>query len=457
MKKIKGNIVLYIFGMVALVVWVLFSNEWITKAKGVTIAEEVEFDSNWENDGVYFLCDQIKPKGDILEQVGIRGWAFAETEQSNENRYVSIVLKGTDHCYCVRCEQPEEKGTYDEIIVREDVQEQYPDYHIPSANVGFTCDFSTLNVQDGEYELYLYCWENLDNYGVANTGWRLQKNGADITILSGGASEAKTVEPQEVTQSEICESVIAPVGVQDGLISITGWTFVKNMPSEAQNVYLEILKDSEDVSTVYETYEKTWAGVGRAFQDDRYNDSGFDVSISEQNVPDGTYTLRLLVENGGEVWASNYYEMIRVGTEVKINPYPVGPEQVELTVEPEAEKCLSHIDSATITEDSISIWGWAFKEDMLSDTQSVYLELTDPEGMKTVFATTAGIRDDVGEAYSDTRYSQSGFGITIPEKQLSNDRYTIRLLVENQGKVWASVEYELIKNGEDLICQEKAG
>ena len=87
----------------------------------------------------------------------------------------------------------------------------------------------------------------------------------------------------------------------------------------------------------------------------------------------------------------------------------------------------------------------------------MYLELTDPEGMKTVFATTAGIRDDVGEAYSDTRYSQSGFGITIPEKQLSNDRYTIRLLVENQGKVWASVEYELIKNGEDLICQEKAG
>ena len=106
----------------------------------------------------------------------------------------------------------------------------------------------------------------------------------------------------------------------------------------------------------------------------------------------------------------------------------------------------SSIDTVKTVDDTIEISGWSFAENMDTTQQKVYLSITGSEGMTNTYTTMRNGRPDVGTAFKNDAYSNSGFYTEIPTQGFKNGEYTIRLYVKVNGKIAASQESVYIIN-----------
>ena len=117
----------------------------------------------------------------------------------------------------------------------------------------------------------------------------------------------------------------------------------------------------------------------------------------------------------------------------------------------------SAIDSASVTEDSFRVIGWAFVPDLDTANQSVYVRLTFDDGTKVTYDTQNISRPDVGIAYENDLYNNSGFMAVIPGDKLKGGGIKIEILVKNEGNVYlSSSSYRFSNNetGQELYKEE---
>lgn len=159
----------YIIAMTLFLVYLISANSIILSFFKDERLQKVNFSEIQGNSEVYYSMDSLEELGGLLERFYAQGWAYCETEVDNTNKTISIILKdiSSDLCYRIDSVAGERADVYG---VFRDEKKIYNQMN------GLECQFSSINIKSGTYELYLYVKENDVNYGLANTGFRYIKD-----------------------------------------------------------------------------------------------------------------------------------------------------------------------------------------------------------------------------------------------------------------------------------------
>lgn len=286
--------VLYCIGMAAVLIWLWISTPLIIWSSGALPPKEIDFPIDWCKDPVLGGMDSVTPCGDLAENVALSGWAMVDAELEAPDRYSRCILRGESHCY-------ELQTAGDSYYGRPDLELYFSDKKIPeNVAYGLKGNFSLLGVEDGLYKVYLKCWENEDHYGLAESTVWIKKEGS---IIEKYEWRAEPCNGPAVTEDAPCIGNIDYSWIEEGTFMFGGIAFAEGVESSQSKTYAELTDKAGN--TVY--YKTNWLlrrDIGELFNDARYIDSGYSVRFPAEELPDGTYTLRLLVENGGRVWAS---------------------------------------------------------------------------------------------------------------------------------------------------------
>lgn len=169
--------ILYCCGLLIFVVYLLLANDIILLFDQDDKVKQIPFSDLQSNTEAYVSLDSCENMGGLLEKVYFQGWAFCETAYDNANKKISIVLKRADssNCYVVET-QPQ---------LRPDVYGVYRDSkEIWNGMTGVECQFSTVKMKTGTYNLYIYVWENEHSYGLYDTQIQYRKDAAGLTRVS---------------------------------------------------------------------------------------------------------------------------------------------------------------------------------------------------------------------------------------------------------------------------------
>lgn len=450
-KVKKVYLVLYCLGMVVFVAWLVFSSSWIAGAVNGKSIREVSFadiKDKYMKDYVFCYIDNNIYEGGMLERWTIEGWALCYTTENTSDRYSSVILSGNEHSYEL---MPFSEARLD-IPVAIPKNLNQPDMKI-SGSTGFVRQFSLLGIKNGVYDMYLCCWENETNHGMSDTFYQIIKNDSDVEIVPWSTNALK--ETVSAIREEGTRGHLDEVSVNDGLVRMRGWEFVPEMDSKEQSVYVE-LTDLRGNVIQYPAKMMTRSDVAKSYDDQRYAQSGYMTCFPEEEIQNGQYFVRILLESSGDIWCSKTYSIYR--NEDKITIWQYAPSIVEPLTEPveENQKVISrgYLDSVVEKDGLVEFYGWEHAPERESANQIVYIELTKPDGQTIYYPTTPVTRQDVAEGEGGQMYAQCGYMTTFLNDNFGNGEYIVYVLVENGEEVWRSKQYTVVKDNNAITVYQ---
>lgn len=252
------------------------------------------------NSDVYTVITSELQKDDIFEQFTISGGAFCETTVDTSNRTVTIQLRS-------------EKGIYEVpaiVTTRPDIYYKYADKKkIYNGNIGFQTDFSTLNLPNDIYELYIYVYENDSAYGITNTGYKYIKDKYGFRTYKYGDTISIPLPLEEVEKADIIFRLDNFSYNTQNQIHINGWQFLNSIESADTDVYLVII-DSQNNIQMAELKKYIRSDISN-YYGNLYLISGIEATLNSNILlkPD-TYTIKLIVHHDNNYYISNEYEEI---------------------------------------------------------------------------------------------------------------------------------------------------
>lgn len=131
---------------------------------------------------LWYIEGDLSTENATLDHL-LTGWALLadnDTDASlspdaqNPNKHINLLLVGDSACYSIATG----------VQTRPDIPENYSDEPaIKGLKHGFYREFSTLGIQNGEYELWLEVWENENLHGAFPTGWFYRMTGDGLHHL----------------------------------------------------------------------------------------------------------------------------------------------------------------------------------------------------------------------------------------------------------------------------------
>lgn len=431
---------LYYLGMIVLAAWLISSTSIIAQMSSGNQVKKIDINELPLKESVCWNVDAESHGMNLTETVSFMGHAFVTSgsKEASPNRKVFLIFRGKTESYEVSTDlyYVNLGGLF---------------FNRPKKNGGnweYGADFSTLNIKDGTYDFLIYCWENETAYGLTDTGYQITKqNGSFIRHPARGELVEEQVAP---TQDEPFSVAIDTAAITGTGFTIKGWAVVPEQDCTNRKVYIE-LTDEQGKVWQYAARSEVRQDVSRGYNEIRYGYCGYMMSLPEENLPDGSWEFKLLIDHGGEVWESYPYGLIRNGDEISVRSYAQGGRQLTTPLTPAQDRQnMGKIEHLRIQDDTFYISGWALMPDYDSTSQSVYIELTDETGVAAQYTTTSMQLEVVAAGLEDTRYLNSGYAMSIPAQELTDGTWTLRILVKNEGKVWASIPYTLKKEGKDV-------
>jgi hypothetical protein len=107
-----------------------------------------------------FKIDSFIENRDILYTVEFIGWAFIQSKQGDSNKEIKLIFVSGENRYEV------------ETVLQErfDLRQVLQENNIPGYKHGFITKFSPIQMKNGIYKLFLYCYENDGTSGIVDTG-----------------------------------------------------------------------------------------------------------------------------------------------------------------------------------------------------------------------------------------------------------------------------------------------
>lgn len=234
---------------------------------------------------------------DIKERIYCSGWAFVETDERNDEKWGTMILKGRNHCY----------RTSDLSFRISSVQDDAVGWkNICGRENNYAITFSTVQLPDDVYEIYIYLEENENTKGIVDTGAGFRKNG---------------IHMESFTDMEFCDTPdleVMEVGFDHGWwdiyqedthLRIQGWQIKEGIPSEEFTYY--VVFEGENGKTVTAKMpSKNHIGLGEDYGME-YVTSGFIGCIDYDQLPDASGYRYILAERDGVWYRTNatWYEM----------------------------------------------------------------------------------------------------------------------------------------------------
>ncbi len=280
---------IYILFVLVFILLLIFANNIIlmfidTDSKYVA----TDLDKYDSNSKVYTAVGSLETYEDMQESLYINGWAFCETENDNPDKKITVILSNNKKSYALETS----------AVERRDVRSAFPDKKIPSMINGIETKGSTLGVSDGIYDIYLYVWENEDNYGIIKTGKQIIKSKDEFKeITSYETNDSLSFEYDEnLKHSE-------NISYADGLLNIDGWAFIDGLNADNQDVYVYLLYKDNNYK-LFTCSESTRMDVSNLYDNDNYFYSGFSASIPVDDT-DKPVGYAICIDNNGTMKCSD--------------------------------------------------------------------------------------------------------------------------------------------------------
>ena len=434
----KTKKISYIIIWVVFIVLLLFSNTIVASFRKNNMERTHIKIEEFKKDQVYYAVDEIDFKNDIFDSFIFKGWVYCETNKENNEKTASILLANDNQRYIKALN----------LSKRTDVTQAFKEkYKIRGSYHGIQGVFSTVGVKNGIYNVYIYCRENNENYGLVDTGMKLKKDGKGISEYKWESTKTNiSTHVEHLKAKSNLDSAITA----EGYLQINGWSFVDGFDTASQSVYIR-LSNEDGTTATYSTQSLSRPDVGTAYKNDLYNNSGFKAVIPEAEVPDGDIKIEVLVENGGNIYLASKIYSYSSDTSNEEDPSEVAESETtgknisaEVEINPNNIMANSnlryHFDTCDVKE-NLAINGWAYISDKNASDTSVYLAVTKPNGSYRVFNTKKVSRPDVAKHFNNELYAESGFNAIIPLDAIDSGDNIITVIAEHNEMLKASKTY----------------
>ena len=261
--------------------------------------QKANFDDYADAGRAYALINEIEfLDDDILERINCSGWAFAETEESNEGKIGRFILKGRNHCYMTS-----------KWMFRQSSIQNYGlswGKNIQGTKNGYAQTFSTVQLPDDVYEIYIYLEENENTKGIVDTGAGFRKNGIHMESFT----DMEFCDTPDLEKMEVgFDHGWWDIYQEDTHLRIQGWQIKEGIPSEEFTYY--VVFEGENGKTVTAKMpSRNHIGLGEDYGME-YVTSGFIGCIDYDQLPDASGYRYILAERDGVWYRTNatWYEM----------------------------------------------------------------------------------------------------------------------------------------------------
>ena len=300
---------LYLVLMTSLIVWLICADQLISDVINEQRVSVINFDETLKS----FMKDKVEYStqgvidfwtynGGMTQKMVLSGWGFCQTEENNDERYMTMLFKNTksDLCYAFPLK----------LAPRPDIPKSHNKMQIPSDLVGYEDSYSLIAVHDGVYDIYMCCWENYSNHGISYSSWQLEKNGDEIEFHPWSDLGERIENVLIPTNAEKPVGYLDSISCEEGFFRISDWAFIDGVDCSNQKIYLEF-KNHDGLITQYNTVSSLRTDVAAAYDDKRYAMSGYHALIPTDDIEDGIYTVRVIIEAKGEIYASEEYPAVK--------------------------------------------------------------------------------------------------------------------------------------------------
>lgn len=430
-----------IFGL-----WALFSNLIIANVLGISLQrEDFETYKNSTTD-VVVAIDSISIGEDIFQTCMLAGWAVGSSGTDNINRHTKYIFTSGANTYSVEAELNERPD------IRSIFASTLPENS--TYDLGAIAAFTPITMKDGVYDLYVYCQENTQDYGISYTGKRFLKAGKSFSEYIFQSEEIQSITAKEL----LTNSAVDDVQIADNMLEISGWGYIDNMDCMQQKVYVQL--DNGTAQKTYTTEKIDRPDVAKGFGNQQYTLSGYRTKISLEDLVAGTYQLGLLVKNGDTI-AGTIKGTVQIDEDGDVS-YTTAKDIIKTFESEKVENLIAQEDLVYSSVDLVSnnntmleIVGWGFIENMDCSQQTVYVKLNGGTGSGT-YTTEQKIRSDVAEGYKNEQYAASGYSAEIPLKQLGAGSYQLELFVKNGDTIASAIKGTVRIAEDDTIMYTKA-
>lgn len=373
---------------------------------------------------VFFYIDPIEYESESLfEMVCYTGWAFIPAEKNSKDKRISLILKGRKGSYITAdC-----GGIYDDLHNR---LKGWKD--IPGNNNQFYARFSTVNLPDDIYDIYLYVEEGGEIKGISPTNYAFKKEGVRVSEYV-----PRSKINDEFRYSQIAKTIDKGwMGVlcEPEYVKVTGWGGVDSIPCEEAE-YFVVFEGNNGSQVVVEAIKNCRVDVVEEFKDFLYAESGYSCGLETSQLPDDIGRVYLIVKFGDKYYKSGEqafctYDKARQLEKVNFNDYESLP------------TAYAYVNPITIDNSSeavrVLLSGWAFVPTTeSSENKATYVIL---KGQKNSYRTSKCIQieDSILTNYKDWKDIPDGknqFSITLSLDELPNDIYEVYLYIEENTSV----------------------
>lgn len=386
--------------------------------------QKIDFeDYNYDTHVFFYLNPFVYEDDNLFETMCCTGWAFIPSTESSDEKQTFLILKGRKGSYITAgC-----GGIYDDI---HNTLKEWKD--VPGNDNQFNTRFSTVNLPDDIYDIYIYVENGEDMKGISPTNYAFKKEGVHLYDY---ALNSKVHDELEISSYE-SDSVTGwmTVSNEPGYVKVGGWATVDSIPSE-DTEYFVVFEGNNGSSVTVEAVKNCRTDVVKELNDIIYTESGYACGIESDRLPDDIGRAYLVIQSGDKYYKSEEqefctYDKTKYLEKVNFNDYESLP-RAYAYVNPIA------IDSSAEAV-QIRLNGWAFVPTTEpSEGKVTYLIL---KGQKNSYRTSTclQIEDDILTNYKDWKDIPDGknqFSITLFPDELPNDVYEVYLYVEENTSV----------------------
>lgn len=105
-----------------------------------------------------------------------------------------------------------------------------------------------------------------------------------------------------VTESQPAFGYIDKLATEKTNIVISGWIAVKGIDCTNQQVFVSFTNNDTKQSVTYTAEKVTRAGVAEVYKNKLYTESGYHAVINKTAIPDGKYSVAVIVQHGDKTW-----------------------------------------------------------------------------------------------------------------------------------------------------------
>jgi hypothetical protein len=399
-KLFKPKYVIYFIVLIWFVFYLIYANKFVafivSDEYSFYEADFLSYDSNSE---VIFSLSNVTINRDLKETLSINGIAFCETDKDNSNKRIELILKSDNKAYAAKMPVQYRKDIYLKFSESSQLGGDY---------LYIACNLPTIGLDEGVYELYVYVWENDQNYGIKKTGLRFLKDRNGIKRYI--SSEAKMLN---IPINDIRYNIDNVEKVDDG-IQILGWAYIPGKDSKYQDVYIEVNGIQNKVYKATSYYRED---VGTFYEDPNLNSSGFICIVPQDAVKDNDFDFKIIIDN-------------KWGNSIQLDNTEVSEEVDDKRIVINEKEFLGSIDRIFKMNNRLVVQGWAAIENFDSKNIFPFVQVLLEDDISQMFQTTKMERPDVVEYFNNSLYLSSGYIAYLPENINNSKKWYIRSVIK---------------------------